>query len=361
MRWSCGNLRGPAHIRNCYIHGECRSGFGVFDSSIVENCHFTGNVENGWLEAYRHSTVIRNNTFGPGNHGSFALYDYSRGGNDTIQYNIFNCTSSAYKIGLTSRQGLPVVCQYNVITDTSEDANHVASMLYDDTIGEEGIRIQFTENTVSGGGTVQRAAKGIYLPDFVAGIEIRNNRFENINATGAVIMVDSNAYHHLINENYFSDNDYAIRNRSSFELNAERNWFGHPSGPFHALLNPEALGDSVNSDKPIDFHPWLTDTTLWSSADEDEVLAPSELLLTAYPNPTNSAVTATLVVPHSLDIDVKLCNVLGREVRPLWQGRVNGSKTWAFNFENDATGIYFIRALDNSGKTLVSHKLILLK
>jgi len=38
-------------------------------------------------------------------------------------------------------------------------------------------------------------------------------------------------------------------------LDAENNWWGDPSGPFHPLLNPAGTGDEVSDN--VDFEPWL--------------------------------------------------------------------------------------------------------
>jgi parallel beta-helix repeat protein len=39
-------------------------------------------------------------------------------------------------------------------------------------------------------------------------------------------------------------------------IDAENNWWGDATGPYHATLNPGGLGDTVSDD--VDFVPWLT-------------------------------------------------------------------------------------------------------
>ncbi len=58
------------------------------------------------------------------------------------------------------------------------------------------------------------------------------------------------------NANSFSGNTtYAVQNTtSSFNVNALYNWWGDPSGPYHASLNPGGLGDDVSN--YVDFIPW---------------------------------------------------------------------------------------------------------
>ncbi len=40
-------------------------------------------------------------------------------------------------------------------------------------------------------------------------------------------------------------------------LNASENWWGHSSGPYHPIQNPNGLGDSVNAF--VNVTPWLTE------------------------------------------------------------------------------------------------------
>ena len=42
------------------------------------------------------------------------------------------------------------------------------------------------------------------------------------------------------------------------QLNAENNWWGHPSGPNEIPRNPTGLGDKIiDLEQNVDFHPWL--------------------------------------------------------------------------------------------------------
>jgi nitrous oxidase accessory protein NosD len=48
---------------------------------------------------------------------------------------------------------------------------------------------------------------------------------------------------------------YGVQNTSTgFNVNALHNWWGDPSGPYHAGLNPGGLGDNVSN--YVDFDPW---------------------------------------------------------------------------------------------------------
>jgi parallel beta-helix repeat protein len=49
---------------------------------------------------------------------------------------------------------------------------------------------------------------------------------------------------------------YGINNEGPLVVNAESNWWGDVTGPYHPTLNPGGLGDSVSD--YVDFDPWLS-------------------------------------------------------------------------------------------------------
>ncbi len=61
----------------------------------------------------------------------------------------------------------------------------------------------------------------------------------------------------LISNNNITDNvRYGIHNVwASATINAENNWWGDSTGPFHPTLNPGGMGDTVSD--YVDFDPWL--------------------------------------------------------------------------------------------------------
>lgn len=60
----------------------------------------------------------------------------------------------------------------------------------------------------------------------------------------------------------FNNNDivgnlgFGLRNFTDIKVNAQRNWWGYSTGPFHAELNPQGKGDRILG--PADFNEWLT-------------------------------------------------------------------------------------------------------
>jgi len=61
----------------------------------------------------------------------------------------------------------------------------------------------------------------------------------------------------VINYNNITNNiGYGVRNDwSGIIVNAENNWWGDSTGPYHPITNPSGLGDSVSD--YVDYDPWL--------------------------------------------------------------------------------------------------------
>jgi parallel beta-helix repeat protein len=61
----------------------------------------------------------------------------------------------------------------------------------------------------------------------------------------------------VINYNNITDNiGYGMLNVSSITINAESNWWGDATGPYHPTTNPGGLGDTISD--YVDYNPWLT-------------------------------------------------------------------------------------------------------
>lgn len=85
-----------------------------------------------------------------------------------------------------------------------------------------------------------------------------------------------------------------------------------------------------------------------------------------YPNPFNPTTTIPLAVPVASEIKLKIYNLLGEEVKTLYEGTIEAGRYW-FNWDgrNDAgsivaTGIYLYRLSVNGGTTL-SKKMVLVR
>jgi parallel beta-helix repeat protein len=55
--------------------------------------------------------------------------------------------------------------------------------------------------------------------------------------------------------NIFDNTGYGVYNDGPSTIDAENNWWGHSTGPYHPTANPDGLGDTVSD--LVDFNPWL--------------------------------------------------------------------------------------------------------
>lgn len=83
-----------------------------------------------------------------------------------------------------------------------------------------------------------------------------------------------------------------LGNGSVNPLDARLNWWGHPSGPYHATLNPSGLGITVTGN--VLFDPWLE-----SVADDLADLATTSVLASSARADLGASVTVTYVVANA--------------------------------------------------------------
>ncbi|MBL0062795.1 MAG: T9SS type A sorting domain-containing protein [bacterium] len=166
------------------------------------------------------------------------------------------------------------------------------------------------------------------------------------NVNGPVVLFQDNP--HIFRENIFHHNGIAVAADDRFmTVQAEWNYWGDASGPYHPVLNPTALGDTVADS--VDFDPWYSDTLFWSSAKkETNAISSSWELSSIYPNPFNSEIRIEIDGATGPDFEVRLFDLLGREVALLYSGRsLGGTLTFAAP-HGLAAGVYFLRASDHT-------------
>jgi len=77
-----------------------------------------------------------------------------------------------------------------------------------------------------------------------------------LNTWGIVVGTGSYATVHVHNSSITNNVKYGVLNWGVVPVNATYNWWGDSSGPYHPLLNPTGMGDSVSDN--VLFQPWLT-------------------------------------------------------------------------------------------------------
>jgi parallel beta-helix repeat protein len=88
----------------------------------------------------------------------------------------------------------------------------------------------------------------------------------------------------VIRHNNITDNEGDALHNTYFliHINADSNWWGHSTGPYHPIANPGGLGDTVSNH--VDFDPWVTEPFSWG-IEEYEVAEPIVITLQISPNP----------------------------------------------------------------------------
>jgi hypothetical protein len=186
------------------------------------------------------------------------------------------------------------------------------------------------------------------------------NRFlETVLDTAALptLEVQSQA-HSTFRDNLFTRTGYALLNDGG-TVDAQWNWWGDATGPYHEQMNPQGLGDTIVGE--VDFEPWYTDTSFMSAPGIGSPL-PKDFVLSCYPNPFNSILRLKLVPSEVGIVRVDLYDVLGRKTKEIWHGPLAFQKEVDFDASGLASGIYFVRVTDVLGrKSLAMAKVVLLK
>jgi hypothetical protein len=102
---------------------------------------------------------------------------------------------------------------------------------------------------------------GINLGDAcVAGATITGNTITNNVQEGVHVDAAVDATKVTVNSNKIVNNQtYGVDNLGTGVLNAENNWWGDVTGPYHPLTNIAGLGNEVSDN--VDYDPWCTDET----------------------------------------------------------------------------------------------------
>lgn len=142
------------------------------------------------------------------------------------------------------------------------------------------------------------------------------------------------------NDIYGHAPDYGIYRPDPFIVNADNNWWGHSSGPYHPFTNPNGLGDPVSD--YVDYDPWLIESAAIT------VPVPAQLatfmLAQNCPNPFNPVTTIEYALRGASAVTLKVYDVLGREGATLVEG-VQGGGTHAISWDasGKASGVYYYR------------------
>jgi len=98
---------------------------------------------------------------------------------------------------------------------------------------------------------------GLYLVDYNDNITCNTIAGNDAGVLAGGIYKEFYGYPLTISYNNIYNNGYALFNANSSQIpiDAENNWWGDSTGPYHPTINPGGLGDSVSD--YVDFIPWL--------------------------------------------------------------------------------------------------------
>jgi nitrous oxidase accessory protein NosD len=152
-----------------------------------------------------------------------------------------------------------------------------------------GILVAMSDDVEVTGNTVEENEIGIGSYGEINGTWIHDN-IVNGNAYG--ISIQAGAVDTKVNFNNIVDNQsYGVYNGSTDTLDATNNWWGDASGPYHATLNPNGMGDEVSDG--VNFNPWIgapidPEETVSEPVDEN-----GGEVISAEDSPTGGAITVT--------------------------------------------------------------------
>jgi hypothetical protein len=132
-----------------------------------------------------------------------------------------------------------------------------------------------------------------------------------------------------ISYNNIIDNALGISNEWWGFINAEDNWWGDPTGPYHPDSNPGGLGDTVSDF--VDFIPWLDEPV---GIRENPVIAPVQ------DDHILGATILTGPLPFPNDTHYRIFDITGRQIHTL----------------NPAPGIYFLEINENIKQKIIKVK-----
>ena len=353
----------------------------INNNTITSNAAYFG----GGIDCvYNSSPLITNNTISAnnaaGSGGGIDLYDNS---SPTITSNVINGNN-------TGSSGAGIQCFNNCSPLISDNTitNNIAG-----TLGG-GIRVadnsspvigdnQITGNQSFGGGAIicqgSNTSPHIYhntisnnIAPVGAGIECGSYASPTIerclisyNEDGDEIYCSGGAtpviyYNDLIDT---ASGGYLVFNADSFvTIDADSNWWGHSSGPYHPTANPGGQGGAVSDD--VDFDPWLQGPGIT----ELNPSVPVRLALQVSPNPFRNftRIRYSILDTRYLieNTTLRIFDATGRLVRQwddpttklsdhvIWDG------TDEFNRQL-ASGVYFVKFTADGSST--ARKVLLIR
>ena len=289
---SLGGTGQDTHVNNLFFFGNRISsnhdGIKLLSNYRISNIHFSHNVITSNEEYgvrldsdYVSNVTLNNNQISSNGYDGvhLSLQFASRGGgisDVTLCYNNISSNRDGIYIYGHEYESSNFTLNNNVLF--SNDVGicmHACnnSSVFGNTISsneEQGILIQYCSGISIVENRIERSEKGIYAVSWGEGrSNIESNTITN-NVYG--IHYHRSWHGNLAKHNDICFNTYGMNVTEGANVNAEHNYWGDPSGPYHPSLNPEGKGNPVNGDgTDLDFIPYAASPFGWVPPIELEI------------------------------------------------------------------------------------------
>ncbi len=255
-----------------------------------------------------------------------------------------------YGGGILSQQGSPIITSNRIDSNSVITSNFTGGggvSFYNDTS-------VFCHNSVKG--NYARYGGGIRLDWYSCAI-IDSNTIENNRVYG--IFCGDSVFQPIIQHNNIINNFWEgmVHTDSNAYINAENNWWGDSTGPYHPDSNPGGRGDTVSD--YVDFIPWSRWPIVRVEAEVCRPLGPS--LVQVYPNPTKGGLSLSFALSSPSYVRIYLYDITGRKVVNLHDKIVRADEHGLNTRlpENLSSGIYFLRF--ETGDIKETQKILLMR
>lgn len=265
----------------------------------------------GGIGLYKSDVIIKNNhivncsaeTFGGGIAGWSSSFEAS---DNLIEYN-----TALYGAGIYNNSGYNVAMKRNTISHNTADSIGGGIHTYvDNTTIRDNV---ISYNSAKSGGGVYCGGSVWLVSSSILLNTIHSNSAENVGA--GIYCTNLTAELSILFNNIDNNNEYGIYNEdSSVIVDAEWNWWGDSTGPYHPMTNPNGLGDWVSD--YVDYEPWLNEP--FGIEEFASTTTPSTFkLFQNMPNPFNRLTTIRYQVLIPCHITLKIFDMTGRLVHTL--------------------------------------------
>jgi len=232
-------------MKNCTVeYAEYGVSIDSKASSLIENCEFYNNTDGIYIAGGGNCTIFNNHIFENEN----GVYLDSDICNMTISHNIIEDNENG-------------VYFYYVFDPSSSNVTLTSNLIFKNNVGIKSdsgwwcalnrciLNITISHNYIYSNGI------GIYSHDIALCNILYNSIF--LNTIGILYSSDEG---NNASFNNIYENKYGMNVTYSATVNAENNYWGDASGPYHESMNPYGKGNPVNGNGlDLDFIPYLTE------------------------------------------------------------------------------------------------------